>query len=158
MNDVDVTFDAIDVDTNHFNELYTGINDIYSRQYYSTDEFHSINKKESDLKILHFNIRSLSRHFDELFVLLKVMESEFDVLCVTESWLHDSTQVLYGIPGYSVHHSLRPNNKRGGGITVFVSERYSAKLLKEQTTSSYCIESLFISVTHLTSKRSFIIY
>ena len=39
MNNVDITFDAIDVDTNHFNELYPGINNIYNRQYYSTNEF-----------------------------------------------------------------------------------------------------------------------
>ena len=77
-----------------------------------------------DLKIWHIDIRLLSRHFDKLLVLLKLMKSELDVLCVTESWLHYNTQVLYGIPGYPVHYSLRPNNKRGGGVQVQVKLLY----------------------------------
>ena len=78
------------------------------------------------LKILYYNARSLLPKFDELLILADSHNP--DVICITESWLSGDIQdseIL--IPGYQ---SLRHDrNRHGGGVLMYVSHRFTVKLL-----------------------------
>ena len=54
--------------------------------------------------------------------LLSVLRVKFDILCFSESWLTDATKQLIIFQGYQSFPSLRPINKRGGGISIFMKD------------------------------------
>ena len=54
--------------------------------YYETEDF--IKAKfdpNSNFSILHLNIASLQFHFEELIILLKMLDHEFDCIMITET-------------------------------------------------------------------------
>ena len=50
--------------------------------------------------LFHINIRSLAAHNGELAALLKMLNYQFPVVGMTETWLTDITSSLYNIEGY----------------------------------------------------------
>ena len=71
--------------------------------------------KLKGLKIGHYNIRSVHYKFSELYELVK----NFDILCISESWLTEgySDHKLY-IPGYIFYRQDRVIDKNGGSILL----------------------------------------
>ena len=81
------------------------------------------------LSIIHLNVCSVKDKLDTL-------EAEFgsyDVLCITETWLHDgisSNDIL--IPGF--HPPFRKDRQgRGGGVAVYVSQNLIAESMNNLT-------------------------
>ena len=73
------------------------------------------------LRVLYYNARSLLPKFDEL--LLSVNLHAPDIICIVESWLSPEIQdseIL--IPGYIPVRLDR--NRHGGGVVVFVSNKF----------------------------------
>ena len=68
------TFDDIDADLNHFNELYPSLQTSHENQYYDSDEFNRLfgNGRVNDFSVIHVNIRSMgvSYYCDALVVYL----------------------------------------------------------------------------------------
>ena len=156
MND-NSPFANIDVDLNHVPELQRYNDYANSIQYFDVDRFNSMNNNNLDLKILHLNIRSLGSNMQDLCALLSMLSCRFDAICITESWLNDHTEPLYGIPGYRAYHSLRPVGLRGGGISVFISQGFQATEVRGSRISNQTIESLFINVNQPGANKSFIL-
>jgi len=147
----------IDVDNNHINIIYPNLNTGSESKNYTSNEFNELNiNSKNDLKILNWNIRSLSAHFDELLAFLGCIKYEFDVISITESWLNEANQHLFKIDGYEAFHSLRPANKRGGGVTVYVKSSLKAKCVKDTKISNDHIESLFLDIEVTKSKSMFL--
>jgi exonuclease III len=101
---------------------------------YTTDEH---------LAVIHSNIRSLGDNFDKVCVLSSELKQKFDVTCFTESWLTDSTKSLYTFENYQSFNSLPHNNKRGGGVSVYVRDTFKVENLLPISVSLPTIESLF---------------
>ena len=115
--DNDDIFNDIDPEVNHFAEIFPGLNDSEHSDYYSIDKFNENSVTNvNDLNIIHCNIRSLYAHHDEFLSLLSILWVKFHILCFSESWLTDATKQLINFQGYQSFHSLRPINKRVGGI------------------------------------------
>ncbi len=60
-----------------------------SCKYYTAEEVHNIDKKNkhrtnSELKLIHHNIRSLDLHFGELMALLSSLGDNFDFVALSE--------------------------------------------------------------------------
>lgn len=73
--------------------------------------------KQKNFKIGHLNARSLSTGFDHFSNL--VLENNFDILCVSETWLNANIPThIINIPGFNFVRKDR--NGRGGGIGVYV--------------------------------------
>nr|XP_047141507.1 uncharacterized protein LOC124816378 [Hydra vulgaris] len=75
-----------DPDTNYYCDLLSDCS------YYYPSELAEFllkdNVKASDkIKILHVNIRSLNRNFENLLNLLEETKNIFDILCLTETWI-----------------------------------------------------------------------
>ena len=70
-----------------------------------------------DLVIGHLNVRSLLPKIHEIQFILHI--SNFDILCINESWLDDSISAQdIAVSGYSTVTKHR--NRHGGGIVVYI--------------------------------------
>ena len=105
-------------------------------------------KKSKGLKIVHLNIRSLLKHKNEVQLTFK----DFDIVCLTETWLHDAAEdSVVGLPGF-VHlrqdrdPSLPLNKKRGGGILVYVTSKLAPYVTEftKMNTGTADLESLWL--------------
>ena len=83
-----------------------------------------------------------SRH-----ILLHSLNFEYDVICITESWLTSGTIGLVGIPNYNAFHTVRPNDARGGGITIYCHKRFNTDHLTQASVSRPDIETLFTKIS-----------
>ena len=72
---------------------------------------------KNKLRVIHLNIRSFSKNYDEFSVFLSQIEIEWDVIILTETWFSEDHTM--DIPRYSGHHSFRLG-RRGGGVSIFV--------------------------------------
>ena len=76
----------------------------------------------------HLNARSLNKNIIELKAILEL--TEFDVICISESWLRSRTpKDRFMIEGYKIFRSDR-KNKRGGGVCIYVKEEFDCKRIK----------------------------
>ena len=68
-----------------------------------------------------------------------------NVLCFVESWLNESTKDLVNFNRYNDYHSLR-ESKRGGGVSIYVQNKFKSKILSEHSVVTDVIESLFVEL------------
>jgi hypothetical protein len=72
------------------------------------------------LSCVLFNARSLNRKLESL-----LHSEQFDILCITESWLHvsiDDSIILDG-SNYSLYRADRFVSQRRGGVCVLLNNR-----------------------------------
>ena len=67
------------------------------------------------LSLLHCNIRSLPAHYVELEPYLEILNINFSVIGLSETWLTDSNHDLYSLSGYNYVENHR-SEKAGGGF------------------------------------------
>ena len=150
---MDSVFEHIDIDSNHYDVIYPGLSSTESSKYYQINEFNELNfNNKSDLLLLNYNIRSLCANFDLFHGFSQLLNIKFDIISFTESWLKENNKQLYAINGYNDFHSLRSDGRRGGGISVFISNKYDCKIIKNSSLSLEYIETLFIEVTRANKK------
>lgn len=75
-------------------------------------------KLKNGLRILHQNIRSYNRNFDEFLILLQGLDITYHCLVLTECWLSDDTNILQ-IRDYNVFRSANSRNA-SDGVVVYV--------------------------------------
>ena len=72
---------------------------------------------ENNLKIAHLNVCSLRDKID----IVKAELNNFDVICISETWLRKDDVGNVVIPGY--HTPVRKDRMtRGGGVAIYVKE------------------------------------
>lgn len=59
---------------------------------------------EVDLNVFQANIRSISRNFDQLKVLLTKLNNSFDVIILSGTW-NASTPLMFGIHDLKIYHT-----------------------------------------------------
>jgi len=103
-------FDFLDVDK----ELKYYIKNIY--------DINEIVYTNNNFSVFSMNIRSLSKHFDELIVFLDSCNTKFDVICLYETWLVDN-KLDYYIDGYDNYNYYSKLNK-SDGISVYINSSF----------------------------------
>ena len=95
------------------------IYDTIESKYYQPIEFKVEKFGNNKFSIAHLNIASLTLHIDELRTLLKLLDSSFDVIAITETRLlcQDPT-VDIAIQGYDFHHTVTHTSKGGSGFYI----------------------------------------
>jgi hypothetical protein len=75
----------------------------------------------SEFTLIHINIRSINKHWNELNATLSDHIGKFHVLALTEVGVRckDEISTYYNIDGYELIYNVR-NGKRGGGIFLYV--------------------------------------
>ena len=71
--------------------------------------------------LLHFNIRSLPKHFGDLTDYLELLTHKFTIIGLTETWLKPHNIDLFELKHYNSFHSCRENQSRGG-VTFYIQE------------------------------------
>ena len=104
----------IDIDNNHFNVIYPDLNSTNSSKYYEIEHYNKLEiDTNTDFSLLNFNIRSLSANFDLFNGFLSLLDSKFDVITFTESWLKENNKNLCIFDGHCELHNLRIDGRRG---------------------------------------------
>lgn len=105
----------------HINLNY---NDI---QYVKHGDIHSLQeslKYNSELCIVHLNIRSLHKGFDQFIILLKDILCHIDVIILTEINTQENHLYQYHIKGFNMSSNTRVK-KKGGGIIMYVRQEHT---------------------------------
>ena len=93
-----------------------------SSPYASVYDYNLGNLHNSDMfTVMHFNIRSLPAHFDDLILMLhnyQTMKISGDGILLCETFLTDLNCNLFQIKGYNFYEIHRKNQK-GGGVGCF---------------------------------------
>ena len=148
-------FNDIDVELNHFQEIYPNLSNSESSNYYNLETFNKLpGKNKNDLSIFYQNIRSLNSNYDNVSDLLSSLECKFDILCFTESWLTSHSAKFYEFNDYSSFHILREAKTflSYGGVSAYISRELIAS--KIDNYNPY-IESLFLNVSK--NKEEFVL-
>ena len=91
-------------------------------KYYDIPFFNSqINFNQYNLSILNLNIRSYFKHCDEFEGFLQNLNTSFDILILTETWLNLNNSNLLKLFGYNIYNLCR-NNKNGGGVSILIKD------------------------------------
>ena len=97
-------------------------NSIHSR-YYTTSDFLSAKFSNQNFSIFHLNISSLQKHIDELRTLLTCTNANFDIICISETRLHNEVPLSsIAIDGYDFIHTPTPT--QCGGLVCILRMVY----------------------------------
>lgn len=90
-------------------------------------EFSNQLSGSSGLSLLHLNIRSLQRHYDEFVDLRATLHHTFHFIALSETWLSENTCQAYPLPGYHLELACRRSlsSTKGsqtvhGGVALYV--------------------------------------
>ena len=107
--------------------------------YYSTLD----KTQASKFSILHMNVRSIKNKFDEVQNFLTRSDNQWDVICLSESWLKDDLVKYYELENYNVFASCRTSGE-GGGTAIYVNDKYDVTERKDLKSLDF--ESNFVQV------------
>ena len=151
MKDANVLFPELDADIQHFSELYPDLSISTESEYYNLTKINALTVTDTDFSLYSHNCRFLHGHYDELSTLLNNISFKFDVISFTESWLNDGIKNLVSFHGYKAYHSLRPSSSYGG-MSVFVKDKFTVKVIPITCISLDTIESLGLTLCNYNHK------
>lgn len=90
--------------------------------HHSIDQFSNLlqNHSPNYKSLIHLNIRSLSKHYDDLLNFLTLTDHTFSLVCLSETWLTPTDARLFSLPNYRAEFANRIDS-RSGGSAIFVS-------------------------------------
>ena len=121
----DIGFDIIR--TIHGHTDLSSVSNYYNIENYNV---HADSLPKGYLNVLHINIRSLHKNFDNLISFVKCLPKPPDIIAISETWLKESTQHLYQLDGYEAHHIYRTTREHGG-ISFFINSDYHAEFIQQ---------------------------
>ena len=134
----------IDPDVNLLNEL-----NISECNYYNESTFKAMISDRSGLdnalSMMHLNVRSIQKHFDEVVEYINSINYNFDIIGFSETWHTNSTADLYNIPGYQCMHKYRESRK-GGGVTLYLKDKFCYKIRPDLCILGNDVDCLFIDI------------
>lgn len=125
------------------------INNIISCNYHLEDTFNSELEERcitnECFSLIHFNVRSMLKNFDEFYIYLINLNHSFSVIGLCETWLTNVNADYCNIPNYVSEHKFR-SNRNGGGVSLFIRENIRYKLRNDVSVLNDIIECLFIEL------------
>ena len=118
VNESDILLDsACDPDLNFFNKYVKN----YDTKYLSPDDFKDfIEKPVTNLfSILHLNIRSIKKNFDNFKKILCSLDFTFSVICFSETWFDKLDSFTYDLPNYTSIDQKR-SDRKGVGVSIYI--------------------------------------
>ena len=139
----------IDPDLQFFQSMFRqNVNSYCDSPYYLENTFNdrylSQNSNHS-LSFLHFNIRSLPAHYQQMAAFLSNIQCKFDVIGLSETWLNDTNFDLKYFDGYN-HYSNYRSQQHGGGVSLFVKDHIHVKSRSDLNVMSPNYESVIVEL------------
>lgn len=106
----------------------------------------TLNNMKTGINIIHMNIRSLQKNFEEFVVLLESLTFTCNIIILTETWNIENVE-LYNIKNYKLYYNGSKLN-RSDGIVAYVKHEINAtiehKKLTEVTISKlkFCLKNV----------------
>ena len=134
----------LDPDSNFFS-------DVFNCDFYTENTFNDMLQDHfcncENLSLIHFNIRSIGRNFENLTTLLHSINNTFSIIGVSETWLRDSSHSV-DMNGYNCVHNYR-SDRPGGGVGLYLSSDLQYKFRNDLGfPEQSCVESLFIEIVN----------
>ena len=110
--------------------------------YFDVESFNEMIVQDNIKKvhIMHHNIRSFHRNFDELSVFIDHLKAKFRIFVLTETWF--SKDFTVDIDGYKSHHSFR-YDRMGGGVSIYVDESLKSEYVDDLIMIMFIQKSIF---------------
>ena len=125
--------------------------------YFSQDQIISFsNQLNSKFSVLQLNIRSIHKNIGKLRDFLGTLKGNFSVIVLTETWCTDDNankNSLLQIPNYTPIHQRRKTNRKGGGVSMFIHNKFNFQLLNNLNKSNDDIETLSIEILNKITKN-----
>ena len=137
-----------DQDVNFFcqQNIFSGYACSYCNEDSLNDQMSSfMSCDEEYFSIYHISIRSLRADFHNFESYLQLLSIKFSVIGMTETWLDNTSCLLYSMPKYNFVESHR-KNKSGGGVAIFLRDGMLYKQCTDLSVFNDCCESCFIEI------------
>ena len=113
--------------------------------YQEVEDFRTTNG--NNMRLVCMNIRSAPKNIEQFNILMDPVFGYCPIIALTETWFNPDSAKLYFINDFAGFHTCRPPNKRGGGVSIFISELYAATYIKEISFSHPDIETIFVKMS-----------
>ena len=100
----------------------------------------SVFEAEKSFSVLCHNLRSFHANVDSFECFLE-STSIFDFIVVSETWNNDNNLSLCKLDGYNYFHTYRSGNARGGGVSIFCLQSFSANQISSLSICTNELES-----------------
>ena len=103
--------------------------------------------------MIHLNIASLQRHIDELRTFLSILDHPFQIICISETRLHDDQPLSnIEIDGYEFIHTK--TTSQCGGVGIYIKSGIEYEIINNLSLSHHNIsESIFIEIKNEKKKN-----
>ena len=143
--------------SSHFNleneniceEMYRQMSSEIEKCKFFDNSLTCVQPSENSLKLVHLNIRSLTKNLDALFEFISSLSFTPNLVCLTETRIKNQPLANIAIPGYSFAHV----NSLGsaGGVAIYISNNFNFKLCKNQH-HLHSSESIWLDISDQKSK------
>jgi len=122
-------------------------------KYYTPTEFIEAKFSKNSFTMVHLNIASLQCHINELRTLLAIIGHPFDVICISETRLHDNKPLSnIQLEGYEFVHT--PTSTRCGGVGIYIKSSIEYDQLDHFSVCHENIsESIFVELKNSRKKN-----
>ena len=126
-------------------------------KYHSVSDLIRLNKMSTDFSLFHVNLRSPSKHFDELHSLISTSQVHFDVIGITETKQLINTDFLTNVnmDGYRLH--TQPTHKSCGGVGIYVKSSLDYIVRSDLGTCEDEFETLWVESKTGTQSKNILI-
>ena len=144
-----------DPDLNFFNSV-----NFENSNYVTPHEaFQELKQTDCDnFSILHLNVRSMNKNFEDFKSFYMSLKYEFKVICLSETWAENNIENFstLKIPNYKLIHQERSIKNKGGEVCMFIHNSISFKKLNSFCVSAVDNESLCIEILDNKAKNKII--
>ena len=115
-----------------------------------------LDQNRNRTSIPNLNTQCLSLTFYEFHVMLN--EYQFDIITMSETWLKDNQKLLdyIDIPVYILEYAHR-DNKRGGGVGVYIKETFTYTKREDMINLYKSIEHYWLEISGLKKNSSYLV-
>ena len=132
-------------------ETMSGVN----CKYYDANDFSNLDSGSNNFSLFHLNIAFLSKHFDELRVLLGQLGHGFNIIGITETGFQNNIPLTNcDLPGYNYAHT--PTKGVKGGALLYISDNLQYTERVDLDSIAYKdkeLESKFIEIIQTDDKN-----
>ncbi|KAI3381853.1 hypothetical protein SNEBB_006345, partial [Seison nebaliae] len=137
----------IDPDDMFFDEINASLNIDQQSKYFNIDKYNSkFGSRSEGMALINFNIRSYFCNREAFFGFMGSLCHSPQIICLTETWLHEGSVAEGRMEGYRGFHTFR-DGRRGGGVSLFVSRDMQAHKIDQLSLCTETIESCVVSLS-----------
>ena len=153
-DETDNPLSSNDPDVNFLNEQSDSLEQCC---YYTESRFHSMcdnfNVNSKNLSLMHVNVRGVQSNYNSLAAYIHSLNHAFDVVCLSETWLNETSVNNFKPAGYRTENLFR-TNKSGGGVSILINENLHFKARTDLSVLCPEVECLFVEIPSIISSKS----